>query len=80
MSDKTGSIKLNFPDLLDVDGAPEVELMKETCTLDVADWEGATLEAVADIMNLTRERVRQLEMSGLAKLEERLATWRDDAI
>jgi DNA-directed RNA polymerase sigma subunit (sigma70/sigma32) len=27
-----------------------------------------TLEEVGEIMNLTRERIRQLEMSGLSKL------------
>ncbi len=57
-----GSIKLNFPDL-------EVWEMAETCALDVADRSGITLEEVGEIMNLTRERVRQVETSGLQKLE-----------
>lgn len=57
-----GSIKLNFPDV-------EVWEMTETCALDVADRGGITLEEVGDIMNLTRERVRQVETAGLAKLE-----------
>ncbi len=57
-----GSIKLNFPDL-------EVWEMTETCSLDVADRGGITLEEVGEIMNLTRERVRQVETAGLAKLE-----------
>jgi DNA-directed RNA polymerase sigma subunit (sigma70/sigma32) len=56
-----GSIKLNFPDL-------EVWEMTETCALDVADKSGITLEEVGEIMNLTRERVRQVETTGLAKL------------
>ena len=56
-----GSIKLNFPDL-------EVWEMTETCALDVADRSGITLEEVGEIMNLTRERVRQVETTGLAKL------------
>ena len=58
---KTGAIKLNFPDV-------EVWDMKETCALDVADRGGATLEDVGEIMNLTRERIRQVEVTGLAKL------------
>jgi len=57
-----GSIKLNFPDV-------EVWEMTETCALDVADRGGITLEEVGEIMNLTRERVRQVETTGLAKLQ-----------
>ncbi len=57
----TGSIKLNFPDL-------EVWEMRETCALDVADRGGITLEEVGEILNLTRERIRQVEVKGLQKL------------
>jgi hypothetical protein len=62
VSARTGAIKLNFPDL-------EVWEMVETCALDVADRGGTTLEEVGAIMNLTRERIRQVEVKGLAKLE-----------
>ena len=62
VSAKTGAIKLNFPDL-------EVWEMNETCALDVADRGGTTLEEVGAIMNLTRERIRQVEVKGLAKLQ-----------
>ena len=62
VSAKTGAIKLNFPDL-------EVWEMTETCALDVADKGGTTVEEVGAIMNLTRERIRQVEVKGLAKLE-----------
>jgi hypothetical protein len=62
VSARTGAIKLNFPDL-------EVWEMAETCALDVADRGGTTLEEVGAIMNLTRERIRQVEVKGLAKLE-----------
>jgi hypothetical protein len=61
-SARTGAIKLNFPDL-------EVWEMTESCALDVADRAGTTLEEVGAIMNLTRERVRQVEVNGLAKLQ-----------
>jgi hypothetical protein len=43
--------------------------MSETCALDVADRGGTTLEEVGAIMNLTRERIRQVEVKGLAKLQ-----------
>ena len=58
----TGSIKLNFPHM-------EVWEMQETCALDVADKGGITLEEVGEIMNLTRERIRQVEVRGLLKLK-----------
>lgn len=57
----TGSIKLNFPD-------KEIWELDETCALDVADRGGITLEEVGTIMNLTRERIRQVETRGLLKL------------
>ena len=59
---ETGSIKLNFPDL-------EVSEMADTCSLDVADKGGITLEEVGEILNLTRERIRQVEVRGLIKLK-----------
>lgn len=62
VSPRSGAIKLNFPHL-------EVWEMAETCALDVADRGGVTLEEVGEIMNLTRERIRQLETRGLAKLK-----------
>jgi hypothetical protein len=62
VSARTGAIKLNFPDL-------EVWEMSESCALDVADRGGTTLEDVGAIMNLTRERIRQVEVKALAKLQ-----------
>jgi hypothetical protein len=59
---ETGAIKLNFPHL-------EVWEMAETCSLDVADRGGITLEEVGAILNLTRERIRQVEVRGLCKIK-----------
>lgn len=59
---ETGSIKINFPDL-------EPWELPHTCALDVADRGGITLEEVGEIMNLTRERIRQVEVRGLLKLK-----------
>jgi hypothetical protein len=58
---RTGSVKMNFPD-------KELWEIGDTCALDVADRGGITLEEVGAIMNLTRERVRQLETRGLISL------------
>lgn len=58
---ETGTIKYNFPD-------KDVWELKETCALDVADRGGITLEEVGEILNLTRERIRQVEVKGLSKL------------
>ena len=60
---ETGSIKLNFPD-------KEITELEHTCALDVAEKGGITLEEVGEIMNLTRERIRQVETRGLMKLRE----------
>lgn len=59
---ETGAIKLNFPHL-------EVWEMRESCSLDVADRGGITLEEVGAIANLTRERIRQIEVRGLTKIK-----------
>jgi hypothetical protein len=53
-------VKLAFPHL-------EVDELPETCSLDVADRGGATLEQVGDLLNVTRERARQVEMHALLK-------------
>ena len=60
---RTGSIKFNFP-------GKEVHELEETCALDVADRGGITLEEVGRLLNLTRERVRQLEAEALAEIGE----------
>lgn len=57
-----GSIKMNFPDL-------EPDEMVSSCSLDVAEGGESTLVEVGVHMNLTRERVRQIEEAAKAKLE-----------
>lgn len=56
-----GTIKLVFPTL-------QPEEMVRSCALDVADEGEHTLEAVGELMNVTRERVRQMESRATRKL------------
>ncbi|HTR56277.1 MAG TPA: sigma factor-like helix-turn-helix DNA-binding protein [Kofleriaceae bacterium] len=61
---RTGSIKLNFPEL-------EPWELAHTCALDLADEGARTLEEIGELTNLTRERVRQVEVRGLLELRSR---------
>ncbi len=63
---ETGTIKFNFPEL-DFDELPRI------CSLDVGDTGGHTLDLVGQMMNLTRERVRQIELPALHHLNATLA-------
>lgn len=62
---RNGSIKFQFPDL-------EVCEMTESCALDVAEKGDVTLEKLGEIMNLTRERARQLESEAMCSAKFRL--------
>ena len=61
VNEASGTIKYVFPDTEPWD-------IKDSCVLDIADEIGCTLEEVGAIMNLTRERVRQIEEAALVKL------------
>ena len=61
---ETGSIKINYPDR-------EPWELEHSCALDVADSGSKTLDEIGEITNLTRERIRQVEMRGLIKLRVR---------
>ena len=60
-----GMLKANFPGV-------EIEDMAETCALDVADDGPQRLETIGQLMNLTRERVRQLEGKASFRLRRTL--------
>jgi hypothetical protein len=47
-------------------------VVRETCALEAAEYGGMTLEAIAERLSLTRERVRQIELGALKKLWARL--------
>lgn len=61
VEEETGSIKIPRPDR-ETWGTPR------TCALDVADEGTHTLEEVGELLNVTRERMRQLEMKALKKV------------
>jgi len=65
VNEESGTIKFNFPGV-------EIEELIDCCALDVAEEEGCTLEEVGATMNITRERVRQIEMEALGKLRDEL--------
>ncbi len=57
-----GSVKLNFPDI-------EPDQMEFSCALDVADSGDSTCEFTGFVLNVTRERARQIEIDALLKLK-----------
>jgi hypothetical protein len=59
---ETGSIILNFPHL-----EPGQMPVHQSCALDLADRGAMTLEDIAVVTNLTRERIRQVEMKALTR-------------
>lgn len=59
-----GSLKLNWPDL-------EPWELQESCALDVADKGPQHLETIGRLLQLTRERVRQLEGRYLRQARKR---------
>lgn len=62
VNENNGSITYNFPEI-------EPEEMKVTCVLDVAVEGGITLEETGENLNLTRERIRQIESVAMKKLK-----------
>lgn len=60
---RTGLISFTFPGL-------ELDEIPETCALDVADRGGETLEVVGNCINVTRERIRQIEIKAHHRLEK----------
>lgn len=57
-----GSLTINFPD------QDEFIPPKHSCALDVADVGGASLDDVAIALNVTRERIRQIQNAALIKI------------
>ena len=65
---RSGSLKVNWP-AESLDGIVEnLATMKETCALDVADRGEMTLEDIGGLLNVTRERIRQMAEKLLLKM------------
>lgn len=59
---ETGSIILNFPHL-----EPFQMPAEQSCALDLSERGSMTLEEIAVVTNLTRERIRQVELKALVR-------------
>lgn len=61
---RSGSIRINYPD-------KEVWELEHSCSLDIADSpDDLTLEDLGQIMGVTRERIRQIEVVAQARLKK----------
>ena len=62
VDEKSGSIRLNYPD-------KEVWDAAFSCALDESEKGGLTLEEVGEIMGVTRERIRQIESVAVNRMK-----------
>jgi hypothetical protein len=60
-----GVLRINFPDR-------EPEEMLASCALDLSEDGPRTLDAVAGLMGMSKERARQIEASAMQKLQKAL--------
>lgn len=74
VDDRSGAITMSVPFTIGEDHVPEIDLeaMADTCVLDVAERGGMILEDVGAALDLTRERIRQVENAAMAKLRVHL--------
>jgi hypothetical protein len=69
-----GRIRYAFPD-------KEPEDLEHSCALDVADEGGVPLSTVADLVNMTRERVKEIEDEVFANvLRDEFAEYNDGSL
>lgn len=66
-----GGLKEKFPGV-------ELEDMKHTCALDIADMGAQSEDTVALLSNVSRERVRQIEKQGMDAFRAALPLTKDD--
>lgn len=65
---ETGSIRFNYP-------SKEPWELEHSCSLDLAERDGLTLKTVGKILDISRERSRQIEFNGISNLHNRLAIY-----
>ncbi len=65
VSPTNGAIQFNFPGL-------DVDDLAETCAIDIADRGGVALEVIGSVLNVTRERSRQIVVKALRKIRRAL--------
>ncbi len=53
--------------------AAKADVTQETCALDLAERGGMKLQEVADVLGVTRERVRQIELRALERIRPGVA-------
>lgn len=63
LNPETGTLSFPF-------GSEDLDRLPETCALDVAEKGPRTLDEIGKILNLTRERIRQVEVKLLRRLRE----------
>ena len=71
--DREGEIRFTQQEPFDEDGAPRLDELQVTCSLDVAGWDNITLETIGGILDVSFERVRQVEARALEHLRVKLA-------
>lgn len=65
VNELTGAMKLNFPHLQPWE-------LAESCALDIAERGGMSLEELGALLNVTRERARQIEITAIGKLKHQI--------
>lgn len=69
---ETGSLQLTRPEL-------EPWELPQSCALDVADAGACTLEQIGELLNVTRERTRQIEIDAIAELAAKTEDFKEAA-
>lgn len=64
-----GGIRINLPS---EDGELDLDRFEHTCSLDVADEGEHTMQVVGELLDISRERVRQMEEASLERAQRKM--------